>query len=388
MKIMIKNAKLLDVSYDYEEADVLIQDEKILQIGKDLVEDDAQVIDLKGMTLMPAFADNHVHIKSGPGEFDEKLLEALVYNGVSFVKDLGILDTIELEGYATWLKSQDAPGKCRVATAGRYIDVKDGYGAGPVPGECWGMEIETPQEAADKVSYQYKNGVNGIKIGMNDGGMGPILGKLNGNHIKAITDRAKSLGIWTTAHVYAMDDLRLLVDNGIGEAAHTVHDREIDDDIIQKMVLLGIPMTTTIGNDDENTPLPDRYPPVYESAQAFMDKRLRDKEMTLRNLKKFYEKGGTITIGTDLMHLSDPMKQAVIPTGELAQLVQVVGMSVKDAIKAGTVNAAASCGFDDEGAIRPGNRANLIAFAGKLEDDFKQLLDLRFVMNRGRIIRQ
>ena len=365
-----------------------MEDGKIAAVGEDLPAEDAEIRDMGGRTLMPAFLDAHVHTKPfmGPFSDEEPILRAFVYNGLSGAKDLGILDTAPLEGYLAWLRTQDEPGKLRVATAGRYIDVPGGYGAGPIPGQVWGIEINTPAEAAEMVRYQFRAGVNGIKIGMNDGGMSPILGKLTGEHIRAITDAAHALGLWTTAHVYAVDDLRLLVDNGIGEAAHTPHDRIIDDDIIETMVARRIPMTTTIGNVTEDSPPSPHCPPQY-TPEEFRAKQLRDKAVTIENLKKFYQMGGTVNVGTDFMRTEDPMREAVIPVGELRQLRQDVGMSMADVIRAGTVNAAASCGFADEGAIRPGNRANLIAFDGRLSDDFSQLLDLKFVMNRGVVIR-
>ena len=388
MKTLLKNAVLLDAAHEYETADILVENERIAAVGADLAAEDAEIIDLGHRTVMPAFLDAHVHThpRSVPFADEEPILEAFVYNGLSGAKDLGLLDNIPLEGYMEWLRTQDVPGKLRVATAGRYIDVDGGYGMGPMPEFKWGLEIETPEQAAEMVRYQFRAGVNGIKIGMNDGGMGPILGKLSGEHIRAITDTAHELGIWTTAHVYAVDDLRLLVENGIGEAAHTPHDRMIDDDIIRQMVERHIPMTTTIGDFTEDSPLPPHCPPQY-TPEEFKAKRLRDKALTIENLKKFYGMGGTINVGTDFMRTSDGVADAVIPVGELRQLRQDVGMSMRDVICAGTVNAAASCGFTDEGSIRPGSRANLIAFDGRLSDDFSQLLALRFVMNRGIVIR-
>ena len=390
MKTLIKNALLLDVAHDYEAADILVDGEKIAAVGPHLPPEGADVIDLGGQTVMPAFLDAHVHTKpaSGPFADEDEILSAFVYNGVSAVKDLGILDDIPLEGYIQWLSQQDKPGKVRIATAGRYIDVDGGYGMGPFPGVKWGIEIVTPQEAVDAVLYQFRTGVNGIKIGINDGVMSPIKGQLSPEHIKAITSTAKTLGIWSTAHVYTVADLRTLIANGIGEAAHTPHDAVIDDVTIAAMVDNGIPMTTTIGNWAKNGPLPDHFPPSFASAQQFLDVMLIQKEITLKNLQKFYQAGGTISIGTDFMRSSTPYKDATIPVGELRQLRQDVGMTMTDAIRAGTVNAAASCGFTDEGAIRPGNRANLIAFRGSLADDFSQLLNLTFVMNRGAIIRR
>ncbi len=388
MKTLLKNALLLDAAHEYTPVSILIDGERIAAVDAELSAKDAVVVDMGGRTVMPAFLDAHVHTKPNPGpcDLEEPILRAFVYNGLSAAKDLGILDVYPLEDYLAWLHSQDEPGKLRVATAGRYIDVEGGYGMGPFPDQQWGICIQTPEEAAEMVRHQFRAGVNVIKIGINDGVMSPIRGQLTPAHVRAITDAAHALGIRTSAHVYRSDDLRMLVENGIDEAAHTPHDRLMDDDLIEKMVANGIPMTTTIGNLTENSPPPHHCPPQY-TPEEFLALRLRDKAMTLENLRKFYRAGGTICIGTDFMHTDNPMQDAIIPVGELRQLRQDVGMTMQETICAGTVNAAASCGFGDEGAVRPGNRANIIAFNGKLDDDFSQLLDLQFVMNRGMIIR-
>lgn len=388
MKILLKNAVLLDAAHEYEPVSILIDGERIAAVDKDIPAEDVLVMDMGGRTVMPAFLDAHVHTKPlpGPCSNEEPILQAFVYNGLSGAKDLGILDVWPLEDYLAWLRSQDEPGKLRVATAGRYIDVDGGYGMGPFPDQKWGIEIVTPEEAADMVRHQFRAGVNGIKIGINDGVMSPIRGQLSAAHVRAITDAAHELGLWTSAHVYRTDDLRMLVENGIDEAAHTPHDRLMDDDLIAAMVEKRIPMTTTIGDLTEDSPPPRHCPPQF-TPEEFLALRLRDKAITLKNLRKFYEAGGTICVGTDFMHAEDPIKEAVIPVGELRQLRRDIGMSMREVICAGTVNAAASCGFSDEGAIRPGNRANIIAFDGPLDDDFSQLLDLKFVIHRGAVIR-
>ena len=387
MKILLKNADILDATYNYEKKDVLIEGEYIVQIGERLSipKEDCQVLEMGGMTLMPAFVDAHMHVKPRSGPFKDDTIKALAYNGVSAVKDLGILDSIPLQVYMDWLKKQDQPGKVRVSTAGRYIEVDHGYGMGPVPGVKWGIEITSPEEAARAVVDQFRLGVKGIKIGLREGA--PASQKLTAEEIKAITAQAKKLGIWTTAHVHTVEDLKNAVSCGIGESAHTPLDAIIDDETMDLMVKKGIPMTTTIGNINGSDPLPERFPPEFKSAQEFLDSALRKQDIMLRNLEKFYHAGGTINVGTDNMFLEDPLHQATIPVVELRHLYHDVGMPLKETIIAGTVNAAVSAGFSDEGAIRLGNRASVIAFKGKLDYNFDKLLNLPFVMNRGVVLR-
>lgn len=61
MKTLIKNGTVVTASDTYK-ADVLIEDEKIVLIGLDLPADGAEVIDAKGMLLMPGGIDPHTHL--------------------------------------------------------------------------------------------------------------------------------------------------------------------------------------------------------------------------------------------------------------------------------------------------------------------------------------
>ena len=62
-KTLIKNAKIYDGSgAPAFLGDVLIEGERILQIGESLpVEADAEVLDLEGLSLAPGFIDAHSH---------------------------------------------------------------------------------------------------------------------------------------------------------------------------------------------------------------------------------------------------------------------------------------------------------------------------------------
>jgi dihydropyrimidinase len=61
MKTLIKNGTVVTASDTYK-ADVLIEDEKIVLVGIDLPADGAEVIDAKGMLLIPGGIDAHTHL--------------------------------------------------------------------------------------------------------------------------------------------------------------------------------------------------------------------------------------------------------------------------------------------------------------------------------------
>ena len=65
MNLLIKNANIIDV-YESFYGDILIIDGIITEIGKEINKDKIDIIDAKGLTLMPSFIDTHAHFRD-PG---------------------------------------------------------------------------------------------------------------------------------------------------------------------------------------------------------------------------------------------------------------------------------------------------------------------------------
>ncbi|MBW8687881.1 dihydropyrimidinase [Chitinophaga rhizophila] len=61
MSLLIKNGRVITATDDYQ-ADILVEGEQIVAIGKDLPADNAQVIDATGLLVMPGGIDPHVHL--------------------------------------------------------------------------------------------------------------------------------------------------------------------------------------------------------------------------------------------------------------------------------------------------------------------------------------
>lgn len=68
MKLLLKGGRIIDPSQDMDAVgDVLIVDGRIAQIGGEISENDAQVLDAKGLVVAPGFIDMHVHLRE-PGQ--------------------------------------------------------------------------------------------------------------------------------------------------------------------------------------------------------------------------------------------------------------------------------------------------------------------------------
>lgn len=402
MSILLKNAVLLDAKYLNEPLDVLVDGDKIAAVGKDLGHA-GQEIDLTGYTVLPAFIDAHVHVAVNDEAFTEDAIRAWAYNGVSTVRELGMLSQLSQGDYAAWIKKMNSqPETATVVAVGNYIDVAGGYGAGPNPNHPVGTLITTAEEAAAEVTVHHDLGYPGIKIGIHDGRM-DTTPHLSLEMAKAICDRAKEHGMWVASHIGICKGAQFMLDAGVQELAHTPSD-PMPDEMIRFMAENGVVMDTTVGDPDKAMEPPPGMlmpggpggpggdapmgPPPGMVMPSPEEKREQWNTM-VDNLGRYHRAGGRVVIGTDLIHSRDFMKDAVIPVPELRALTGV-GFTLQEAIAAGTITAAQVVGTgDEEGLIEEGRLANLVAVSGPVDESFAALdrENVKLVLHYGSVIR-
>ena len=365
MTYLLKNAQLLDAEHNHAPLDVLIDGTTIAAVGTDLSSVD-QVIDLSGYTILPGFVDAHVHVAVDDRAFNEDAVRAWAYNGVTTVRELGMLSTLSQQDYAQWIrKNNQKSDTAHVVATGKYIDVAGGYGAGPMPNHPVGNLITNPAEAADAVTLAHNLGYPGIKIGIHDGSMEQTP-HLTPDMAKAICTRAHELGMWVAAHIGNCKGARFMLDAGVDELAHTPAD-PMPEDMIREMAEKGIVMDTTVGE---------------------MKRQQAEKMQVMeKNLGRFYRAGGKIVVGTDLIHSRDYRKDAVIPVAELRHL-HAAGLPMNAILRAATLSGDEVVGTGNiEGRIATGYLANLVAVPGKVDETFDALRQVKLVIHRGAIIR-
>lgn len=117
MKYLLKNGSVVSGT-EVRSADILIENEKIAAIGKDLEDESAETIDVSGKLLFPGFIDGHTHFDlevAGTVTADdfETGTRAALLGGTTFVIDYASQDkgghTLK-EGLEKWHKKAD--GKC------------------------------------------------------------------------------------------------------------------------------------------------------------------------------------------------------------------------------------------------------------------------------------
>jgi dihydroorotase len=74
MKLLIKNARVMDFKTKLDDnLDLIIENNKIAKMGKNIKAQDAKIIDASGKVLMPGFVDMHVHLRQPGYEYKETI---------------------------------------------------------------------------------------------------------------------------------------------------------------------------------------------------------------------------------------------------------------------------------------------------------------------------
>ena len=114
MKYLLKNGIVVSGEKS-EKLDVLVEGEKILQVGADLTDPDAEIMDVSGKLLFPGFIDGHTHFDlevAGTVTADdfESGTRAALAGGTTLVIDFASQDkgghTLK-EGLEKWHKKAD-----------------------------------------------------------------------------------------------------------------------------------------------------------------------------------------------------------------------------------------------------------------------------------------
>ena len=345
--IVLKGANILDSTHNGEVLDVLVRDGTIVEVGENLTGD--EIIDLTGYTLMPGLIDSHVHVAGSSG-YGIDLLTTWAQHGITTVREEGMLSTSgEMEFIDLIEESNADPQSAYLVSCGKYFDVTGGYGMGPTGN--MGIVVENEDDIIAEIDLKAELGYPQVKIGINSD-----TSRMSPEQFMTAIGYAHEKDMPVAAHVNYAKHLEELVGYGLDEAAHTPSD-EMDETLISAMVENDVRMNTS---GSEN----------YE-------------EQKIANLKAFYEAGGMITVGTDLMRNYDTCMTAL--ASEMAVLAKA-GLTVQEVIACATHNNALALGITDTGDILPGYQADIVAVKGSVDESFDALGEISFVMNDGAVI--
>jgi imidazolonepropionase-like amidohydrolase len=413
--IVLTDATIIDGTGKpaHQNRTVVIRGDRIQEIGagREHTPSSAKVIDLHGQTIMPLIINTHGHLgltkgstQSAANQSDDNIRQQLLrYQeyGVGAMLSMGT-DGKRFAEIREQSRRGALPG-ADVYTAGMGFGAKNG-----VPPAAMGFtEVfrpETPAEARREVAQQAPQKPDFIKVWVDDfWGQYP---KMPAEIYAAIIDEAHKNGLRVAAHVYHLEDARLLVADGVNVLAHSIRDADVDDAFIAEMKKHNVAYIPTLSLDDfafaygdspnwVNDPfftealdpglLEMITSPEYK-AKVQSNKVTAQEEAALpqamRNLKKIYDAGILVTLGTDSG--ATPIRiQGFAEHMELALMVQA-GLTPIQAITVATSNAATLLRVADQyGTLAAGKKANFIVLEKDPSHDIHNTQTIRAVWKDG-----
>ena len=405
MKFAYRNAHLLDGTRDMLPRDglaVLTDGETIAGIvPEEAVPEGFELVDLGGKYLMPGLINLHVHL-AGNGKpqkkqrDNEKLVRRLMGTGISravayhVVADFARLEVMSgvttirtvggLGDFDTRLRDEIAAGRRdgpRFLAANEGISVPGGHMAGSVA-----VAAEDIPQALRQVDRAREQGVDLIKLMITGGVMDakakgvPGELKMPPEMVKAVCDRAHSLGYPVAAHVESTEGIRVALENGVDSIEHGA---KLDEHLIRLFRDRGACLCTTL-----SPALPyalfDRSVTHATEVEQFNGNVVF--EGIIACAKAALENDIPVVLGNDV---GCPWITQYDFWRELCYFRKYVGVSNAFALHTATGRAAEVMGLGSvTGTIEVGKSADLIVTRGNPLADLRALRSVDMVVARGR----
>ncbi|KMQ65304.1 amidohydrolase [Chryseobacterium sp. FH2] len=394
--------------------DILLQGDSIAVIGQNLDTTNMKILDLNGKTIMPALISDHVHIGSlkGTANKAEYYTEGNIRTQLNKYQDYGVLNIMVMGSDRPLLFEKGIRDR---SVAGNYPGARlhsAAYGFG-VPKGAPPIEFamdyvyrpEKPEQVAAQMDSLTKLKPDFVKIWIDD--FGGKYKKMDPAIYKEIILQAHQRNLRVAAHAYYLSDARQLVVDGVDVIGHSIRDNVIDDALVQQIKAKGVTYIPTLSLDEFayiyarkpewiNDPFfkASLQPGVYEmiTSEKYQNDlknapnyatNIKAFETALKNLKKLYDAGVLIAMGTDSGAM--PLRaQGFSEHLELELMVQA-GLTPLQAITVATKNAARVLLIDKEfGTIEKGKTADLLILNGNPVSDIKQTRSIYAVYKAGK----
>jgi imidazolonepropionase-like amidohydrolase len=317
----------------------------------------AELVDLRGCTLLPGFIDAHQHLTWNPSGNHEHLateaVDALVvrakrhaeqalWAGITTIRDLGD------RGFATVRLRREWAGGPDLLVSGPAIT--------PTGGHCWflGGEANTEAEVLARVAERVNYETDWVKVmatgGFSTEGSDPFVPHYPQSTMTALVDAAHRNGLPVAAHAHAATGIAVAVSAGVDSVEHctfhTEHGSVLDPHTVEAMAAQGIRAGVTVAR-----PRPDRPPWIQDLVEQILPNALRLKAM-----------GVSVTLCTDAGIIPDKTHD-ILPSDLVFAASR--GFSNTQVLAAATTEAAALCGISGyAGRIAPGYKADFLAVEG------------------------
>ena len=393
---LIKSKGYLDISTgEILEADVLVIDGKIAEIGLIDESENVTVISLPNLILLPGLMDSHVHIVGNDSKGEESIADSshmgTVWGVVNAKKTLMAgFTTVRNVGAANY-----ADVALRDAINRGIIDgptmLVSGPALGITGGHCdhnllppefnYSSEgvVDSPWEARKMVRKNRKYGADLIKFCATGGVMSRNTDvnakQFTFEEMRAIVDEAHNHGMKVAAHAHGLKGIKAAIEAGVDSIEHASF---IDDETIEMAIKNNTVLSMDIFVSDYI---------LGEGIEAGIREESLNKERLVgqkqrENFMNAHRKGAIITFGTDagIFDHGDNAKQ-------FAYMVEW-GMTPLESIQASTIRTAQLFGLENIGEIKVGFDADIIGVIENPLNNIRTLEEVVFVMKEGKIYKR
>jgi imidazolonepropionase-like amidohydrolase len=342
----------------------------------------AERIALDGKYVIPGLINAHGHANNL-----ERDLATYAKHGVTTVVSLGNDDNAPAAVAARDAQATPALARARIYTSGPVINPR------------------TADEARADVARIAAMKADIVKIRVDDN-LGTSA-KMAPDVYRAVIDEAHKRGLRVAVHLFYLEDAKGVLEAGADFIAHSVRDKEVDQDVIARLRARGVCLCPTLMREVstfvyESTPaffsdplfikyadpqwVKQRQDPAFQAKMAKNPTAQRYKaalEVASRNVRKLSDAGVTIAMGTDTG--PDGRFMGYFELMEL-ELMAKAGMTPKEIIQSATREAARCHKLDaDLGTLEAGRWADFVVLdADPLADvaNVKKISDVYVAGNR------
>jgi imidazolonepropionase-like amidohydrolase len=348
-----------------DNAVLVIRDGRVVSAGRSgavSIPKEARQIPLAGKFVIPGLISAHVHVSDVQGLAPRAYTDENTRRQLGVFARYGITTVLSLGGeQRPAFAARDAQGTATLDRSRIYVS-----------GEV--VTGKTPEQARQMVASVADGKPDIIKIRVDDNlGASP---KMTPEVYRAVIDEAHRRGLRVAAHIFYLEDAKDLLRAGVDMIAHSVRDKDLDDEFIGMMKARNVPYCPTLTREISTF--------VYESSPAFFADPffLREADRAVvaqlqeparqtaminsksaqaykaalpiarRNLKRAAAAGLLIAMGTDAGP-SPERFQGYFEHIEMEMMAED-GLSAARVLRAATSDAARALKLDDIGTLKAG----------------------------------
>jgi len=366
--------------------------------------DNAKVLDLGDVSVLPGLVDAHCHMHCSAThdaqalaltENDQQLtiratnnMRKAVLAGTTTIRDLGSRNQVAF-AVRQMIEDGHTPGP-RLLLAGTPITITAGH--------CWffGTEADSIDQIRTAVRTQVKLGANVIKM-MATGGMftptaNPRRPQYTVEQLKAAVDEANRMNVPIVTHTLSAQGVRNVVEAGVDQLIHSrwydvdpTKGLDYDADTVKKMADQGQWVDPTIGHyllgqeaksRGENGPMDPHW------AVSF---KVVPHEGHVETLMKMHDAGVRFTTGLDMGMAYGTHDRSAANAWAFVDYLEWDNWKAVHASTAGTAEALQLS--DQVGSLKSGLQADIAVFDGDPAQNIRDMDRASTVLQAGKILK-